>query len=130
MPKLPVRWGCALAFAITSAFVAAIAVGFSLITGRALRGADSVVWLLELAIIGPPFVLLGLGGIRDRLAWAVALVLTAILWTWYLYDLSRGTGVNFLLGFIQVFVAPISISLLSFATAGMRGTIPDWDADE
>ena len=124
------RTGCFLAFIVTAAFVAAIAVGFSLITGRPLRDDDLGIRLLEMAIIAPPFALLGLGGIRDRLAWAVALLLTAIVWLSYLYDLSRDTGVNFLFGVIMIFIAPIVISLLSFAVAGMRGTIPDWDTDE
>ena len=84
----------------------------------------------ETVIIGVPFVVLALAGTPDCASWLLAIVLTAALSGHYLYDLSRepGTGVNFVLGFVQMIIAPIVISGLALVTAGLRGKIP-WDED-
>ena len=80
-------------------------------------------------MIGLPFGVLAVARTRDWLAWLLALMLTAAVWGWYLHELSVRTGVNFLLGSVQLLVAPFLISGLALAMAGMRGNIPDWAVD-
>ena len=126
---MPLRVGCPLALAVTAALVAMVAYGFSRITGHAYGDRGWGYYLQQFLVIGLPFGVLALARTRDWPAWLLALALTGGLWGWYLYDLGRAAGVNFLLGFIQLAAAPLIISGLALAAAGMRGKIPEWGAE-
>ena len=110
--------------------MAAVCVGAGLISRRGFQIEDWDFYLFQLVIIGVPFGVLAVARTRDWLAWLLAVILTAAVWGYYLYDLSRHEGVNFLLGPIMVLLAPITISGFSLVTAGMRRMIPDWGVDE
>ena len=128
-PRLPVQAGCPLALAVAAALVALVALGFSHVTGHPYGDRGWGLYLLEFLVIGLPFGVLAVARTRDWLGWLFAVALTVGVWGWYLYDLDQETGVNFLLGFIQLLAAPLIISGLALATAGMRGKIPDWGVD-
>lgn len=97
-----------------------------MVSGRELRADDWGYYLFQIAIIGIPFAALAVARTRDWLAWLLAVAFTAAVWGYYLYDLTRNTGVNFILGPVMMIAAPVVISGLCLAAAGMRDKIPDW----
>lgn len=127
--KLPIQWGCALAFALSASFVAIVMLRIWWVTGHRFRTEDLPHFLVEMAIISVPFVALAIARTRDWLAWFLAVALTAGVWGYYLYQLYMQDGVNFLLGFIQTIGAPIVITGVCLTIAGVRGRIPDWGID-
>jgi hypothetical protein len=125
--KLPARLGCPLALAITLAIGIAIDRGMGG-EGRSLRLDEWPSHALGFAFIGAPFAVLALARTPDWLAWLVAVVLTAALWGYHLYELSHHEGVNFVLGPILM-MAPLAISGICLSLAGMRGKVPHLGED-
>ena len=106
--------------------VVANAVVFSIVTGNALNLQEEWgVLLWQVLIVAAPFGLMALFGIRDRSAWLLGIILTALPWGYYLYDgiryqLSNDTsGANIGLGLILM-VSPIFISIACFALAAWQ----------
>jgi hypothetical protein len=123
---LPYRIGCPFALAITALVILAVSSARSWLLERGLEAG--LFHPIFSAGVAAPFAILALAGARDRLAWTVALLLEAALWSWMLYDLSLGEGANVGLGFLALFVAPLVISGIALATAGVRGRIA-WGED-
>src|SRR5687767_3490454 len=72
--------GCLLAVAL-GLFPVALAVGLAWLRGVPLNLAEEYhILLFQVLWTAMPFLLLALLGVRDRLAWLVGIVPTAILW--------------------------------------------------
>lgn len=127
--ELPVRLGCPLALAVTMAMSIGINWGMGG-EGRPFRLGEWPSYALNFAFVGAPFAVLALARTPDWLAWLVAIVLTAAMWGYHLYELSQNEGVNFVLGPILM-VAPLVISGICLSLAGMRDKVPGfkrrWD---
>jgi hypothetical protein len=124
-PSLPLRIGCPLALAVTATVVLAVSAAQALLTERTFELALDPI---SIAAAASPFLLLALAGVRDWLAWTVALALTGAVWAWLLYEVSRGEGAIIGLGFLLWLLPPIVISGAALVTAGLRGRIA-WAAD-
>lgn len=124
---LRVRFGCPLSIVLTAATIAAVEVARARLLEREISFDR---WsLFTAAVVAAPFAVLAIARTRDWLAWVLAIAATLGSWAWLLRDLTFHHGVNFGLGIMQQFVAPLLISVLALATAGVRGKIPDWGID-
>ena len=129
-PKpLPRRWGCPLALAISIGLVILYETVWAWVVGHGRRLDEWGFYAFLVVQMGLPFMVLAVAGTRDLLAWTMAFVLTAALWGYGLFDLTRTTGVNFLLGFVLL-LSPLVIAASSLVIAGIRGRIPEWGLED
>jgi hypothetical protein len=105
--------GRAVALAIGVLAVALInAVKWLILDERPAQQAGLI--LIQFFLITPPFGLLALAGVNKVVPWFVGLSLTAMLWSYEIYDDSLDRGVNFLLGPLLL-LSPIAIAIACFA---------------
>ena len=102
---------------------AALGIGVALVALAHLASggplAVSILDLMLLIMVAIPFLVLAMGGIRDRLPWLTGLVLTAAIWVYILFGDHQpsgggrsGTGTGFGL---FVLASPLLISIACIA---------------
>lgn len=118
--------GCVIALAIGVLTVVLVEGAFVLLTDITLNLAEEwLTFLIQMAIVSAPFVLLAGLGIRNKLPWIVGLSLTAAFWGYYLFEgvsyrwHPDGSGANIGLGLIML-LSPIPIAALCLATWGLQ----------
>lgn len=119
-PELPFRLGCPLALLVAVLLVAAVE--WLVYGGRPYRPDNWESYAFQAAFLGAPFAVLALARVRDWLAWAAGIALTAAAWGYLAYDLSLHRGANIVLGFAFLFT-PLAIAVGCLVIAGMRGRI-------
>lgn len=111
-----------LALAIT---IGVFAVTLSVVIPAILRG-NTIVLAGNWGILGvnamiaaAPFIGLAIGNIRQPRAWTIALVLTVLLWGYYIADpFLRGAGdANIGLGILML-ISPVPIAIVSLVFRG------------
>ena len=113
--------GCAAAIGIGVLTVLLVLGGLWLVLGE-LPGLGEEWGIIGLWVlwIAAPFGLLALAGIRTRLPWLVGIILTVVLWGYFVADpFLRGDedpGANIGLGWV-IIVSPIIIAAVSFVAA-------------
>lgn len=114
--------GCVAALAIGVLTVVLVNGAIYLLTDISLNLAEEwFTFLIQIAIVSAPFVLLAGLGIRNKLPWIVGLLLTFAFWGYYLFEgvsyrwYPDGSGADIGLGLIMLF-SPIPIAALCLAT--------------
>ena len=118
-------WRLALAVGIGAGLTASESFIFAMLTGRAWN-LPPILEGWHMAITAAPFLVLALLSAKKVMPWAVAMMLTFIVWGWWLFDTvsHHSDGSEVKIGSVMLLGAPFAISLAAafvhFATQRVR----------